>query len=85
MKVYELFKDDCVGSIIAIGPFDHQTEIEVEAEEKDLNCTKDDIASFLKDCEELNVGEKASLECFTIKCVEMSQEEIDELPEWNGW
>jgi hypothetical protein len=63
-------------------------ELELEISENpggDPGYNKDEIKPFTESLKALEIGEKAELGVWTITCGEMTNEEYDKLPEFEGW
>jgi len=87
MKVYKISHADMGSGYVTPNYQDFKVELEIELDEYSLEAgyTREDIDPFIESLAKLKVGEGASLGPWDISCLEISEEEFNQLPEFPGW
>lgn len=80
MKVYVICHEIMGTGWTTQFPEDFVEDLREELIEQD-----EEAMPFLQSLSELNPGQSASLGNWTIKCGEMTQEALENLPEFEGW
>ena len=90
MKVYKLTLYGPGGSCIFLNPEDIENDLEYMNENAERDLQPDEYEPFsIPECIEaikaLGVGETWEHQEGKVECLEMSQDEIDALPDFEGW